>query len=421
MDYRMDRNIVYPSSIPLDTDLLSINRNTMIGLGYLIQAALGTNTVADGLPCAPTSPASMSVVVGPGSIAQLAPVDILAYGSIPADPTDLVMKMGINICSTNFTLSAPSSVGQSINYLVEASLQEADGNPVVLPYYNASNPAQSFSGPANSGSPQNTVRTQRVQLQLKPGLPGNTGGQTTPAADSGWIGLYQVTVSYGQTQITTANITVIPTAPFLIWKLPSLRPGFASGVQSFTSSGNFIVPAGVTQVEVEVWGAGSGSYASVPGLASGGGSGGGYAKKLVAGLIPGQTVPALVAAGGVGGTTSGSPATFGGSSAFGSFVAASGGSLNYLATTTAPENGATPPGVGVGGDVNFVGSAGQAGILNQGGMGGASPIGGAQNSGTTGNVGSFPGGGAAGAGTGAAGNTAFNGAPGGGGFIVVRW
>ena len=417
----MDRNIIYPGSIPLDTDLLSVNRNTMIGLGFLAQAVLGTNTVADGLACQPTSPASMSVVIGPGSITQLCPVDTLAYGSIPADLTDLIMKMGINTGSTTFNLTAPPSVGQSINYVVEASFQEADGNPVVLPYYNASNPAQSFSGPSNSGAAQNTVRTQQVQLQLKQGLPGNTGSQTTPTADSGWIGLYQITVSYAQTQVTAANIVVIPTAPFLLWKLPSLRPGFGSGVQSFTSNANFAVPIGVTQVEVEIWGAGSGSYASVPGLPSGGGAGGGYARKLVTGLIPGQIVPVTVGGGGAAGSTGGAAAGPGGTSSFGQFVNATGGSLNYLATTSAPENGATPPGIGVGGDVNFAGSAGQAGILNQGGMGGAAPIGGAQNSGSTGNAGSFPGGGAAGAGTGAAGNTAFNGAAGGGGLVVVRW
>jgi hypothetical protein len=417
----MDRNIVYPSSIPLDTDLLAINRNMMISLGFLAQAVLGANTVADGLLCQPTSPASMDVSIGPGSVTQLGPIDVLAYGSIPADSTDLIVKMGINTGSTTFSLTAPSSVGQSVNYVVEASFQEADANPIVLPYYNASNPAQSFSGPSNSGMAQNTVRTQRVQLQLKPGLPGNTGSQTTPAADSGWIGLYQITVSFGQTQVTAANIGVIPTAPFLTWKLPSLRPGFGSGVQSFVTSSNFVVPAGVAQVEVEIWGAGAGSYASVPGLASGGGAGGGYARKLVTGLIPGQFVPVTVGTGGPGGTTGGLAAGPGGTSSFGQFVSASGGSLNYLATTSAPENGATPPGIGVGGDVNFAGSAGQAGIYNQGGMGGASPIGGSQNSGTTGNVGSFPGGGAAGAGTGASLNTAFSGAAGGGGLIVVRW
>jgi hypothetical protein len=170
----MDRNIVYPGSIPLDTDLLSVNRNTMIGLGFLARAILGTNTVADGLQCQPTSPASLNVVVGPGSLTQLGPIDLLAYGSIAADATDQIVKMGINITPTTFSLTAPSSVGQSINYLIEAAFQEVDGSPIVLPYYNASNPAQSFSGPGNSGTPQNTVRTQSVQLQLKSGIPGNT-------------------------------------------------------------------------------------------------------------------------------------------------------------------------------------------------------------------------------------------------------
>lgn len=417
----MDRNIVYPSSIPLDTDLLAVNRNTMIALGYLVQAVFGTGTVADGLSCKPTNPASMSIVIGPGSIAQLGPVDLLAYGSIPADPQGLVMKMGISAELMAFALTAPSSVGQSINYIIEACFQESDNTPVVLPYYNASNPSQSFSGPLNSGSAQNTVRTQRVQLQLKQGLPGNTGSQTTPAADGGWVGLYQITVSYGQTLIIPANISVIPTAPFLSWKLPSLRPGFGSGVQSFMTNGNFSVPAGVAQVEVEIWGAGSGSYASVSGFPSGGGSGGGYGRRLVTGLVPGQVVPVTVGVGGLAGSTSGAAAGPGSASSFGPFVNATGGALNYLATSLAPGNGATPPGVGVGGDVNFVGSAGQAGIFNQGGMGGASPIGGTQNSGGTGNTGYFPGGGAAGASTGATGTSAFNGGSGGGGLVVVRW
>src|SRR5271165_849267 len=332
---RMDRSIVYPSAIPLDTDLLSVNKNAMIGLGFLAQAVFGTSTVVDGLACQPTTPASMSVVVGPGSITQLGPIDSLSYGSIPADTTDSLIKMGINIGSTTFNLTAPSSVGQSINYLVEAAFQEADGDPIILPYYNASNPAQSFSGPSNSGAAQNTVRMQRVQLQLKTGVPANTGSQTTPAADGGWTGLYQIMVSYGQTAIAATSISVIPTAPFLSWKLPSLRPGFGSGVKGFTSSGNFVVPAGVSQVEVELWGAGSGSYASVPGLASGGGSGGGYARKLITGLVPGQVVPVSVGAGGAAGTTGGTAAGPGGTSSFGQLVSATGGSLNYLATAAA--------------------------------------------------------------------------------------
>lgn len=417
----MDRNIVYPGSIPLDTDVLTLNKNVMIGLGFLAQAVLGTNSVADGLACQPTSPASMSITIGPGSLTQFSPVDLLAYGSVAADPNDYIVKMGINISPTTFTLSAPQSAGQSISYLVEASFVESDRNPVVLPYYNASNPAQSFSGPSNSGSAQNTLRAQRVQLQVKPGQPGTTGSQATPTADAGWIGLYQITVAFGQTQITSANIAVIPTAPFVTWKLPSLRPGVSSGVQTFTSSGTFVVPASVTQVEVEVWGGGSGSFASVAGLASGGGSGGGYARKLVTGLTPGQAIAVVVGAGGSGGTTAGVAATPGGSSSFGPYVGATGGSLNYLSTPSAPLYGATPPGVGVGGDVNIAGSAGQAGISNQGGLGGGAPMGGMQNSGGAGNTGCFPGGGAGGAGTGSNGNTAFSGGAGAGGLVVVRW
>jgi hypothetical protein len=417
----MDRNIVYPSSIPLDTDLLSINRNTMIGLGFLAQAILGTSTIADGLSCQPTNPASMTVTVGSGSITQLGPIDISAYGSIPADSSDSIMKMGINIGSTTFNITAPASVGQSVNYLIEASFQEIDGNPLVLPYYNASNPAQSFSGPANSGSVQNTVRMQRVQLQLKPGIPGNTGSQVTPAVDSGWVGLYQITAAYGQTQITTANITVLPGAPFLAFKLPLLRPGFASNVNTFPVSGTFIVPPGVTQVEVEIWGGGSGSFASVPTLSSGGGSGGGYARKRITGLTPGQAIPVVIGSGGAGGTTNGASAFPGGTSSFGQFVSATGGSLNPLATALMPQYGATPGGSGNNGDVNFYGSTGQGGMSNQGGMGGASPMGASQNGGTDANPGIVPGGGASGAGTGANLNTAYNGAAGGNGLAVVRW
>lgn len=417
----MDRTIVYPSSIPLDTDILSINKNTMIGLGFLAQALLGTSTIVDGLACSATVPPSMNVRVGPGSITMLTSIDAQSYGSLPADVSDSIVKMGINVSPTTLALAAPAGAGQSINYLVQASFQESDSSPIVLPYYNVNNPAHSFAGPSNSGAPQNTSRNQRVLLQVKAGQAGATGSQVTPAADPGWTALYQITVSYGQTTVTAGSISLVPTAPFINYKLPMLRPGFGSGVQSFAASGTFVVPAGVTQVEVEVWGAGSGSFASLPGVPSGGGAGGGYAKKLVVGLTSGQAIPVTVGVGGSAGTTGGLPAGAGSASSFGQYVSASGGGLNYLSSVSQPGNGATPPGVGIQGDVNFTGSTGQAGNGTQGGVGGAAPIGGNQNSGTTGNAGIFPGGGASGAGTGAAGSSGFNGGAGAGGLVVVRW
>src|SRR5665213_2643875 len=213
----MDRNIIYPGSIPLDTDLLSVNRNAMVGLGYLAQAVLGQSTIADGLACSSTSPASLTVIVGPGCITQLTAVDTLSYGSLPADTVDPLLKMGINISSTNFSLVAPSTSGQSTNYLIQASFLESDVSPVVLPYYNAANSAQPYSGPANSGVPQNTQRIQRVQLELKAGAPALAGQQQTPPVDAGWVGLYTISVGYGQTQVVASNIALLPSAPFLTW------------------------------------------------------------------------------------------------------------------------------------------------------------------------------------------------------------
>jgi len=393
----------------------------MVGLGYLAQAVLGQGIIADGLACSPTAPASLTVTVGPGSLTQLTVVDTLPYGSLPADVTDPLVKTGINIGSTGFTLNPPTTTGQSTNYLLQASFLESDVSPLVLPYYNAANPAQPFSGPSNSGIPQNTQRIQRVQLELKAGAPALTGQQQTPPIDAGWVGLYVIGVSYGQSQILAPDIAVSPGAPFLSWKLPQLRPGFASGVQTFTTSGSFTAPTGVTQVEVELWGGGSGSFASIGSLPSGGGAGGGYARKRVVSIVPGQTISVAVGLGGGGGTAAGAGAAPGGASSFGSYVSATGGSLNAFATFTSPGNGATPGGIGVNGDVNIAGSSGQAGIQNQGGMGGAAPMGGTQNSGTTGAPGNFPGGGAAGAGTGANSATSYNGAAGSSGLVVVRW
>jgi hypothetical protein len=417
----MDRGIVYPGGIPLDTDLLSANLNSMIAIGYLAQVVLGQGAIVDGLACMPTAPASMTVTVGPGSLTQLNVIDMMGYGSLPANTASPLVKMGINVVPTTFTFVAPTISGQSTNYLIEASFLESDVNPIVLPYYNAANPSQPYTGPANSGTAQNTQRIQRVQLELKAGAPAVAGQQQTPAVDAGWVGLYVLTVNYGQTSVTQSSITVYSTAPFLTWKLPQLRPGFASGVQTFTATGTYVVPAGVTQVEVELWGGGAGSYASYSTVPSGGGAGGGYARKRVGNLTPGQTVTVTVASGGIGGTASGGAPTAGGTTSFGTYVSATGGNLNSMATVSNPLNGATPGGIGVGGDVNISGSSGQAGLMNQGGLGGAAPMGGAQNSGTFGVAGNFPGGGAAGAGTGANSATPYNGAAGAGGLIVVRW
>lgn len=220
----------------------------------------------------------------------------------------------------------------------------------------------------------------------------------------------------GITADTTAtNFTQLLAA---IRALIATSGGLNHGVLSFISSDTFVVPAGVEAVTVELWGGGSGSWASITTIPGGGGSGGGYTKKLIQGLTPGASIAVTVGSGGSMGGPSVMPGN-GGMSSFGSYCSASGGIINPLNTLAAPSFG-NLAGYGVGGDQNVTGSDGMTGFGTQGGMGGGAPMGGGMtNSGTTGRQGYFWGGGASGAGCPS--STSYVGAAGGGGACVVRW
>lgn len=351
----MDRQIVYPGAIPLDTDLLSTERNTMVAIGYLAQATLGTNIVADGLSCLPTQPLSMSVSIGAGSITQFGDVDILPFGSLPAEPTAPLLRMGTNLYPTSFELTAPTGASQAVNYLIEASLLEIDATPVVLPYYNAALPSQPYSGPNGDGLPQNTQRLQQVQLQLKAGAPGTLGSQQTPAVDAGWAGLYVITVQTGQVTIAAANIVQLPSAPFLAWKLPQLSPGTRSlAVFTPTTQGTWIVPSGVSALRLRIWGGGGAGGAGFGG-AGGGGAGGGYSEGFYT-VSAGESFFVTVGNGGVG---TGTP---GGSSSFGNIASAGGGQAGATGASGAVGAGGASGGNAISSGVSVTGQSGGAGI-----------------------------------------------------------
>ena len=222
----MDRVQVFPGAIPLETDLLNTNKNTMVGLAKLAAAMLGTSTQVNGLSVIPTGPASLQVNVTPGEIYQLVNLDGTAYSSLAADTTHQIVKQGILLDQVALSCPAPATAGFSINYLIEATYSDVDALPVVLPYYNASNPAVAYSGPANAGTTNNTVRQGKVTLTAKAGIAATTGAQTTPAPDAGYVGLYVVTVANGQTQITAPNIVQATSAPVINTTLLGLAPIF---------------------------------------------------------------------------------------------------------------------------------------------------------------------------------------------------
>lgn len=211
----MNRQIVYAGAIPLETDLLNTNKYAMLGLAKLASSLMGGNTYVHGLACTPSSPASMVVNVAAGQIYSLQNIDGTAYSSLPADTTHSILKQGYVLDAQQFTLTAPSTAGYSINYLIQVTYSDVDGGSTVLPYYNASNPSVAWSGPNNSGTSQYTVRQGICTVSLKAGVAATTGTQITPTPDTGCTGLYVITVAQGATTVTAGNIATYANAPFL--------------------------------------------------------------------------------------------------------------------------------------------------------------------------------------------------------------
>ena len=137
----MDRQIVYPGQILPETSLLQMAKDAMIGSAKLAAAMLGTSTIANGFAVTPTGPASLQVVVAPGEIYAMANIDSLAFSTLPADTTHSILKQGILLDGVTLSCPAPTTTGQSINYLVQVTYQDQDSTPVLLPYYNSANPA----------------------------------------------------------------------------------------------------------------------------------------------------------------------------------------------------------------------------------------------------------------------------------------
>lgn len=189
--------------------------------------------------------------------------------------------------------------------------------------------------------------------------------------------------------------------------------------QTFSSSGIFTVPAGVTQITVECWGGGGNGGARTSNGIAGGGGGGAYARKLVT-VTPGNYTVTV--------GSSGQDSWFGTNST----VLAKGGSTPIGNVTTGASGGAAAGSIG---DIVFSGGNGASsggGISGGGGSsagnsangnnaatgaGGAAPTGGGKgadgisNKGT-GNAGNNPGGGGSGGYQNGTGGTGGAGAPG---------
>lgn len=228
----MDRQITHTGALIPNATLLGGEKAKLFALGHALDAILGGATSVGGLSCTPTSPASLQVVIGTGSIMTKTAADTIAFGDLGTDSTPVV-KQGLLLQPLTLpALTPPNASGYSQVFLVQATQADQDSG-TVLPYYNAANPAQPFNGPNNSGVSDVTLRTSACVVAIKPGIAAVSGTQQAPAPDVGYTGLYAITLTNGQSQITTANIAVYPGAPFIPVKLPAVPAGVQAGLWTY--------------------------------------------------------------------------------------------------------------------------------------------------------------------------------------------
>ena len=218
------------------------------------------------------------------------------------------------------------------------------------------------------------------------------------------------------------EMQTVTRALLLILALLAGPAGAQTDTFSTPGTTSWTAPAGVTSATVEAWGGGgAGGGARGRPAEGGGGAGGQYASSVVT-VVPGNTYPIVVGAGGTGSTGDG---TAGGDSTFnGTTVVAKGGAggagapNNYSAG--AAGSGTASNGLGA---TVYAGGSGSSGVVTGGGCqaggagGGGAGSGGAGGNaaGNTGGTGTVAGGGAGGAGRNSSGNGSTGSVAGGGG------
>ena len=229
----MDRTILYSQEQFRTFDFTSFEHDVLTGLGYSLQDLLGSgNSVVAGFAATQTATPSRSINLAAGRAYQLASADATSQGTIPQDLTQIVMQ-GMAAAQTVTLSTTGIAAGQSRWALIQAQfnpvdvVRSGDPNGGVMAFYNASNPSSPLNGQGGSGGVLPTVRQGVVSISVVTGAAATTGSETPPSPTSGWMPLYLIDLTYGQTAITNAQIKVAgpsvgtgvsgsyPVAPFL--------------------------------------------------------------------------------------------------------------------------------------------------------------------------------------------------------------
>lgn len=231
------RAIVYTNQVPYETDVLRTNLYNMTAIGALAATVLGVGInytpLVRGFPCVPISPPGLSVLVGslqtPDVMYSLQPLDATAYGVLPADttPQDQQFKQGFSYGQQTFATPAPTTSGNTVVHLVQVAFITKDVNDISRPYFNSVDPTSPIF--LNNYDTRTDTAVASIKLGTQAPSP------VPPTPDPGNVGLYYITVTFGQTSIVTGNISIVPNAPFVSESL-------TQKVSAGDISGLFITP-----------------------------------------------------------------------------------------------------------------------------------------------------------------------------------
>ena len=415
----------------------SVNGSSLtITLGSATTAgnALIVVLAASGTTANPTSVSGITIGGSADNFSQISTFGSASDAAIGATWLDLNCVGG----QTSVVITVAGGTG---TLAIMASVYEFAGLYPVSPFDQTANSVSAGSTSWTSNTTPTT--TQATELWIGAVFTTSTGsGVTITGPSSPWTNLTQVNQAQGSFndqwmsgwQIVSSTGTAtysgtVSTSSQWISKVVTFRLDTGGPyTQTFTSTGTWQCPSGVTSVKAECWGGGGagGSARAVSGAGGGGGAGGTYAVTNAYAVSSGTTYTVTVGAAGAASTgsfTDGSASGSGGDSWFDNSSTGpkgqggAGGTNKAVAGNGAGANGSTSSSNG---DTKNAGGNGAAGVgtsIGGGGGGGAGSGGAGGNaSGSTAGTGTATGGGNGGDGksaaTGGAG-TAAGGAGGG--------
>lgn len=201
-----NRQTWYPSEQVQSSVLMQQEQDASRSLFQFVADALGsTSAVFTGLTATPGT--GLEVIIADGALYQLNQLDPTAWSTLPADTNEWMLQGLLRTAATLSGFTAPTTSGDSIDYLIEAQIQVTDTAAVNLPFTNGATP------PVTVYESKSPSRQNVVALQVVAGTAAATGSQVAPSPTSGWVPLWLVTVAYGETQIVSGNIALAANAP----------------------------------------------------------------------------------------------------------------------------------------------------------------------------------------------------------------